>query len=288
MGVAGHPFLPGGNAAKGDSAAPLRPLVLLHGFMQNGHAWDDVSPLLSDAGPVCAPTLAPVDRDHATLDDLADQAHAAIRRACAQAATLAAVVVGYSMGGRVALSLARRYPLDIGLLVLESAGLGPRTEDDRAQWARRNRAWAAHIDALPTMEAVVDWWEEIPLFASQRNASAEAQKKQRRMRLSCDKQALAWTMEAAGAHTMLLESETVTLLARSPFPVHYVVGEDDAKYGRVARLLGEAGVRVHMLPGGHNVHMEHPEAFASCVKACIAQGAQASGRADGDFSGIFR
>lgn len=284
-----RPFDRGRDALEGEPAAPFaRPIVLLHGFMQNGHAWDEVAPLLAGAGRVVAPTLAPADGAHATLDDLADQVHAAIARVCAETGAPTAVVVGYSMGGRVALNLAARYPTDIALLALESAGLGPRTEEDRASWARRNRDWAAHIDALPTMEAVVDWWEEIPLFASQKELDPVARARQRRMRLSCDKHACALLMKRAGAHTMPLEEETCTMLSRVPFPVHYLVGEGDAKYGRVAQRLGATGVRVHELPGGHNVHLEHPEAFAACLAACIAQGARTSGRADSDFRSIFR
>jgi 2-succinyl-6-hydroxy-2,4-cyclohexadiene-1-carboxylate synthase len=198
------------------------------------------------------------------------------------------VVAGYSMGGRVALALARRYPADIALLALESAGLGPRTEEDRVQWAQRNRAWAAYIEELPSMEAVVDWWEEIPLFASQKDLPPEARARQRRMRLSCDKHACALLMEQAGAHTMPLEDDACAMLARVSFPVHYLVGERDAKYGRVAARVGATGARVHRLPGGHNVHLEHPEAFARCLAACIARGTQASGRADSDFYAIFR
>jgi 2-succinyl-6-hydroxy-2,4-cyclohexadiene-1-carboxylate synthase len=285
-----RPFASGREDADGTLLAetPARPIVLLHGFMQNGHAWDAVVPLLAAAGPVIAPTLAPADDAHAILDDLADQVHAVIVQACAQAGASSAVVAGYSMGGRVALALARRYPADIALLALESAGLGPRTEEDRVQWAQRNRAWAAYIEELPSMEAVVDWWEEIPLFASQKDLPPEARARQRRMRLSCDKHACALLMEQAGAHTMPLEDDACAMLARVSFPVHYLVGERDAKYGRVAARVGATSARVHRLPGGHNVHLEHPEAFARCLAACIARGTQASGRADSDFYAIFR
>lgn len=285
-----RPFASGREGADGTPLAetPAQPIVLLHGFMQNGHAWDAVAPLLAAAGPVIAPTLAPADDAHATLDDLADQVHTVIVQACAQAGASSAVVAGYSMGGRVALALARRYPADIALLALESAGLGPRTEEDRVQWAQRNRAWAAYIEELPSMEAVVDWWEEIPLFASQKDLPPEARARQRRMRLSCDRHACALLMEQAGAHTMPLEDDACAMLARVSFPVHYLVGEGDAKYGRVAARVGATGARVHRLPGGHNVHLEHPEAFARCLAACIARGTQASGRADSDFYAIFR
>lgn len=95
-------------------------------------------------------------------------------------------------------------------------------------------------------------------------------------------------MEQAGAQTMPLEDDACAVLARVPFPVHYLVGEGDAKYGRVAARVGATGARVHRLPGGHNVHLEHPEAFARCLAACIAQGTQTSGRADSDFYEIFR
>lgn len=285
-----RPFASGREGADGTPLAetPAQPIVLLHGFMQNGHAWDAVAPLLAAAGPVIAPTLAPADDAHATLDDLADQVHTVIVQACAQEGASSAVVAGYSMGGRVALALARRYPADIALLALESAGLGPRTEEDRVQWAQRNRAWAAYIEELPSMEAVVDWWEEIPLFASQKDLPPEARARQRRMRLSCDRHACALLMEQAGAHTMPLEDDACAMLARVSFPVHYLVGERDAKYGRVAARVGATGARVHRLPGGHNVHLEHPEAFARCLAACIARGTQASGRADSDFYAIFR
>jgi len=285
-----RPFASGREGADGTPLAetPAQPIVLLHGFMQNGHAWDAVAPLLAAAGPVIAPTLAPADDAHATLDDLADQVHTVIVQACAQEGASSAVVAGYSMGGRVALALARRYPADIALLALESAGLGPRTEEDRVQWAQRNRAWAAYIEELPSMEAVVDWWEEIPLFASQKDLPPEARARQRRMRLSCDKHACALLMEQAGAHTMPLEDDACAMLARVSSPVHYLVGEGDAKYGRVAARVGATGARVHRLPGGHNVHLEHPEAFARCLAACIARGTQASGRADSDFYAIFR
>lgn len=285
-----RPFASGREGADGTPLAetPAQPIVLLHGFMQNGHAWDAVAPLLAAAGPVIAPTLAPADDAHATLDDLADQVHTVIVQACAQAGASSAAVAGYSMGGRVALALARRYPADIALLALESAGLGPRTEEDRVQWAQRNRAWAAYIEELPSMEAVVDWWEEIPLFASQKDLPPEARARQRRMRLSCDRHACALLMEQAGAHTMPLEDDACAMLARVSFPVHYLVGERDAKYGRVAARVGATGARVHRLPGGHNVHLEHPEAFARCLAACIARGTQASGRADSDFYAIFR
>jgi 2-succinyl-6-hydroxy-2,4-cyclohexadiene-1-carboxylate synthase len=285
-----RPFASGREGADGTPLAetPAQPIVLLHGFMQNGHAWDAVAPLLAAAGPVIAPTLAPADDAHATLDDLADQVHTVIVQACAQEGASSAVVAGYSMGGRVALALARRYPADIALLALESAGLGPRTEEDRVQWAQRNRAWAAYIEELPSMEAVVDWWEEIPLFASQKDLPPEARARQRRMRLSCDRHACALLMEQAGAHTMPLEDDACAMLARVSFPVHYLVGERDAKYGRVAARMGATGARVHRLPGGHNVHLEHPEAFARCLAACIARGTQASGRADSDFYAIFR
>ena len=149
------------------------PIVLLHGFAQSAASWDGVAQLLAKACPVIAFEFA----GHGGSDCPRDPASYALE---AQAEALHAflagfetkpVVVGYSMGGRIALAAAVRDPrafaAHAAALVLESVGLGPADDDERAASARRDAANAARLRA-DGLAAFMEDWERLPLFATQR------------------------------------------------------------------------------------------------------------------------
>lgn len=98
---------------------PAVPIVLVHGFAQQASTWDDTAHLLADAGAECfgfelaghgagACSAGGDPAERPDFFDLCFQARAllAFCRVVARDAGVAPVLVGYSMGGRVALQAA--------------------------------------------------------------------------------------------------------------------------------------------------------------------------------------
>ncbi|WP_297151968.1 alpha/beta fold hydrolase [uncultured Ellagibacter sp.] len=102
-----------------EGGSPAVPIVLVHGFAQQASTWDDTARLLADAGAECfgfelaghGAGACSAGGDPAKRSDFFDlrfQARAllAFCRVVARDAGVAPVLVGYSMGGRVALQAA--------------------------------------------------------------------------------------------------------------------------------------------------------------------------------------
>lgn len=205
---------------------------------------------------------------------------AAIVRLVAQADG-APVLVGYSMGGRIAAETVVRHPdLPLAGLVLESAGLGPADEAARVALAERNGAWAQRLRE-EGVAAFMDWWETLPLFASQQALPAETRAAIRAERTSRDAEPLAHSLEAWGAHHQAAEAVTLGVLAdlaNRGVPVLYVAGALDEKYAAVAARAHAVGVPVILVPNvGHNVHLESPSAFGGIVEGVLAEDVSAEG-----------
>lgn len=273
----------GGPSAPGCSSACGAPLVLVHGFAQSSASWDEVAPHLAQGRTVHAIDLAghgasdrPGDRTAYTLEAQAESLLAfldAVSHGDGGRRDRKPAVVGYSMGGRVALAAAARDPHAFGALVLESAGLGPATAAERAAARERDAVQAARLrtEGLP---AFMDAWERLPLFATQLGLPAAARERVRAGRLANDAEALACTFEGAGQHAMPDRSEALAALAsvrEGGAPVLYVAGELDAKYRALAEGLAADGVcEARIVEGaGHNVHLEAPEAFVACLRASL-------------------
>ncbi|WP_282191862.1 alpha/beta fold hydrolase [Adlercreutzia caecimuris] len=217
--------------------------------------------------PASRPTSHSVADPLASLGAVCDRVAAIVRLVAA--AEGAPVLVGYSMGGRIAAETMVRHPgLPLAGLVLESAGLGPADDAARAALARRNGEWAARLRE-GGVAAFMDWWETLPLFATQRELPPATRAVIRADREAHGAETLARSLEAWGAHHQAAEGETVAALAQMRVagrPVLYLAGSRDEKYAALAARVRAAGLPARLVEGaGHNVHLEKPEVFSRAV-----------------------
>jgi 2-succinyl-6-hydroxy-2,4-cyclohexadiene-1-carboxylate synthase len=169
-------------------------------------------------------------------------------------------LLGYSMGGRLALYVALHYPDRVRSLLLESASPGLADAEARAARRQRDEALAARIERAG-VPAFVDFWGSIPLFASQAKLPADARARLREQRLRNRAAGLANSLRGMGTGA---QPSLWPRLGEVTAPTLLLVGEEDAKFRGIAlemaRLLPRSQTMV--FPGaGHTVHLERPRAF---------------------------
>lgn len=243
--------------------------VLLHGFTGFGGSWATQAEAFSAAGfQVLAPDLlghgrspAPASPDRYRMERAAGDLTALLDANTADPVHL----LGYSMGGRLALYFALNYPAQVRSLTLESASPGLATEFERAQRRELDNDLADRIER-EGIAAFVDVWESLPLWGSQRKLLSSEQRRQlRAQRLRNNPAGLANSLRGIGAGAQ--PDLRPRLPALAP-PTLLLVGEDDLKYVAVnqemARLIPNANFVV--IPHtGHNLHLERPSVFAGNV-----------------------
>lgn len=178
-------------------------------------------------------------------------------------------VLGYSMGGRIALHLAldltARVPERLTALVLESTSPGIESIPERDARAHSDATLAAAIERDGTA-AFVARWEALPLFATQARLPSATRAALRRQRLANDPRGLANSLRAlsvgrhAPLHARLPELRVPTLL---------LAGELDDVYRRHAEWMGTTLPRARVVvvrEAGHAVHLEQPAVFARTVR----------------------
>lgn len=252
-------------AVHGAGHAPW--LVFLHGFLGDGHDWDGI---LGAFRP----------RYSCVCIDLPGHGGSRIEAPCSHTAIVAAVhavldeyrigrcsLIGYSMGGRVALRVAADRPHRVGRLVLESAAPGLRSPEERDARRVLDGAWVARLEA-GGMRAFIDAWYAQPLFATIRSEPA-------RFAALCairahqDPCQLALGLRSMGPGVWPSAWEA---WEDPSLPALLIAGEHDAKYAALAREMAavRSGTHVRVIPGcGHNVHWEDPAAYTAAVTAFL-------------------
>lgn len=243
------------------------PLLLLHGFTGSVGTWRPFAAEWAAFRTVAVDLVG-----HGESDAPAGEARYAMERCAADVTALLdalgierAAVLGYSLGGRVALHLALAAPERIAALVLESASPGSGDPAEREARVAADRALADEIER-DGIEAFVDRWERLPLWSTQAALPADARAALRAQRLANDARGLANSLRGMGAGA---QESLWPRLGELRMPALLVAGELDAKYRDIARAMRRriAGARVEIVEGaGHAVHLEEPASFASLVK----------------------
>jgi len=247
----------------------VRALLLLHGFTGAPESWAGVR-----AGVRGAELLAPALLGHdgtpgrpevGSFDDEVDRLAAEVGRAGLEHPH----VVGYSLGGRLALGLLVRHArLFSGATLI---GVHPGLDDPRERGERRtaDEAWARLLER-EGIRAFVDAWEEQPLFASQRELPAGVREAQRLRRRGHNPEGLARSLRILGTVAM---PGLRAALGGIRVPVRLLAGERDGKFSGLAREMEGALPRgcATIVPGaGHNLLLERPAVLAETLLEGIA------------------
>lgn len=247
------------------------PILLLHGFSGDKSSWDALRRALQPTHQVIALDILghgasdkPANRDDYQIDRIACDIIDMLDQMDLDDVHL----LGYSMGGRLALYLALHYPERFRSLILESASPGIASERERAARRQSDHALADSIEANG-VDWFVNYWEGLPLWASQQRLSSDLRNAHREKRLGNDAHGLANSLRGMGAGAQL---NLWPLLPSLHLPTLLIVGACDQKFRHINQYMLQRLPKAQLTfieEAGHNTHLEKPAGFERAVKSFL-------------------
>jgi 2-succinyl-6-hydroxy-2,4-cyclohexadiene-1-carboxylate synthase len=248
------------------------PLVLLHGFTGAASTWKPFCPIWGNHS-----TLMMVDLiGHGETESPGDMARYDIKKAANDLKVLLdelgiekADMLGYSMGGRTAITFASMYPERIRKLLLESTTPGLVNPEDREARIQQDHKLADRIEN-EGLERFIDFWESIPLFQSQLNLPAEVREQIRSQRLRNDPVGLSNSLRGMGTGA---QPSWWDKLKDFDFETLLITGELDEKFCTIAKdMASRLPNPTHLTINGcgHAIHVEEREKFGTIVSEFLS------------------
>jgi len=241
-------------------ATDAAPIALLHGFTQTAGCWGTFADTLAASHPIVA------------VDLPGHGGSAEVRTNLSQTAALLAttltpsIVIGYSLGGRVALHLALAHPELVQRLVVIGANGGIVSDEERTQRRTSDEALADHLEDVG-VDAFLDEWLSQPLFAS-----LSGDQSLRELRATNSASGLASSLRLCGTGT---QEPLWDRLGELNMPVLVIAGSNDDKFTQLGRQLVESiGTNASMQlidNAGHSAQLENPVATASAITNWLSE-----------------
>lgn len=243
------------------------PLLLLHGFTGDSSTWTPFCSQWRNRFKLIIPdiighgkTSAPEELSRYEIESAANDLVGILDKMGIEKAD----ILGYSMGGRLALTFAILYPQRVRKLILESSSPGLFSEEERKERRIRDGKLAQFIKEKG-ITSFVNYWEVIPLFATMANLPPETKAAMRKQRLSHTPKGLANSLLGMGTgsqpswweHLYKLECEILLL-----------TGSKDDKFCNIAekmQLKMKNCSWVTVGNSGHAIHVEEREKFDTIV-----------------------
>jgi 2-succinyl-6-hydroxy-2,4-cyclohexadiene-1-carboxylate synthase len=244
------------------------PILLLHGFTGSLEDWNFIDDNLSqEFTAIKIDLIGHGESDSPTkIEAYTFESQIEIINKIIQKLELEKVIIlGYSMGGRLALSFSMQYPEKIIALVLESTSFGVEEENEKNERINSDKILAKQI-RNSTIENFITDWLNIPLFKTLQNISAERVKELKQKKIKSN--------SSMGLANSLLSFSTgkmknyFQLCSTFKKPVLLVSGDLDSKFKAISekanRILPNSEISI-VKNCGHNVHFENPQEFLKLV-----------------------
>ena len=221
-----------------------RNLVFIHGFLGGPEDWSafETAGFASRFVTLPGHQMTPLPKGDCLLNGMIESLEE-------QMPSEKITLIGYSLGGRLALHYAKKYPEQISSLILLSAN--PGLEGGRAERQEQDRWWANYLQKEGLSDFLKRWYAQ-PLFGKLDWEALQQRK-------THNPQSLARVLEELSpAVTPSYWNE----LEQFPFKTFFLFGAHDRKYLKIAAKLRELGqhVTVDLVSGAsHAIHLENPK-----------------------------
>jgi pimeloyl-ACP methyl ester carboxylesterase len=242
-------------------------LLLVHGFPFSARMWEPQIAAFSDRHRVVAPDLSgfgesevPPERSAYSIDGYADEVAGVV----AALGLGRVVLAGLSMGGYIALALARRHPQILAGLVLADTRAEADSQEVKSRRSDQQVFLSARKDIAPLVDGLLE-----NLLSKRGPAREEVADRAGALMRTVDPDGWIGALEA-----MKQRSDASPGLAGITVPTLVLVGEDDEiTPPSAAEAMAEAipGARLVVVPAaGHLTNLENPEAFNEAVGGFLA------------------
>lgn len=243
----------------GDTALPA--LVLLHGFLGSKEDWQASLPVLSQYFHCICIDLPGHGENEQLLPTPGFEALAnTITEKVINLGYPQFHLLGYSLGGRVALHIAKYHPQALLSLMLESAHLGLCSTRDKQARLKHDQKWADKLNNMPISLFLSEWYKQ-PVFA---DLETNTREELISIRSRNNPQALLHCFQST---SLGLQDNGQKVLKQLHCPTYLLVGEQDNKFSKLAeKWQQKIDLSVIAIPNcGHNTHKAQPQMFAARI-----------------------
>jgi 2-succinyl-6-hydroxy-2,4-cyclohexadiene-1-carboxylate synthase len=248
----------------GDSDQPV--LIFLHGFLGSVADWQPILVWFSDAYYCLAIDLPGHGRTRVEGDEYfytLPPCTEGIIGLLDELGIGRAHLIGYSLGGRLALNLAVYYPERWYKLIMESSSPGlPDGQEKEERW-RNDQKLATELEQENIQTFITAWYQQ-PVFRSLYDHPRFAELQ--RSRCQNDRFELARSLRGMSVGK---QESLWNKLAEIPFPIMMLVGEYDPKYKKIGEEMKQRCPELDLKVVencGHMIHFENPHLFACNVR----------------------
>lgn len=242
------------------------PLMFLHGFLGSSADWSTIIQELKNDYFILVPDLPGHGKTkvhHQKSDYKMSSVAKNLNQYLKQCNIQAVQLIGYSMGGRLALYLTVHYPDLIKKLIIVSASAGLKTAEELLLRQKWEKEWIQYLTHYSMSEFVSKWYQQ-PIFHSLHSSKNIQQIIQRRMKN--ENHELISSLQHMGTGQ---QESLWPYLNSIKIPVHMIVGDLDSKYVDLSQHMGNCipNSYNHIVRNcGHNVYAEKPEEFNQLLK----------------------
>lgn len=238
-------------------------LVFLHGLLGSKEDWKNVIENLPHFSCLALDLPFHAQAKHVQVNDFEQTCDYLATQIKAQLSNQPYYLIGYSLGGRIALYYALHYSKAKGQLqgvIVEGANLGLTSETEKHTRWQQDQAWAARFNTQPPQDVLADWYQQ-PVFAHL-TATERAELIEKRAE-QCGSNIAQMLL----ATSLAKQPDFRPSLRTSTLPIHYFCGDKDQKFKRLAL---DTGLNLTLIEqAGHNAHREQSQQFAKNIQEKI-------------------
>lgn len=257
LGYYSHMELP--YISSGDSAHI--PVLFLHGILGCKEDWKKIIPQF-DSSYFCISVDLPghgealFEENH--LYHL-DQCSSALVGLLKKLNLKKVVAVGYSMGGRIALNTAIKFPDYFQKLILESTSPGLKNRQECKERLKQDEEWACRLEKSSLASFLDDWYTQSVFLSLHESPNLLMDLKKNRLKNSPKHLAKAFRHLSQGVNLGMWSAWSTLSL-----PSYLFVGTKDEKFVKIGQemhaLNSESALSI-IPQAGHNIHLENTSAF---------------------------